>query len=309
MKNTLLYVVGIFFFLPILVFAADNPAHYTNVDSWIQTDKDIYNYGEEIRVHFYNAPGYASDWICIVPSGSWDTEAGDYKYIPEGVHEGVMIFHSPVQGEYEVRAYYNYSAFRYTVSARYHFTIAGDEYGYGYENEYVDVPIIYGEPCYYAPPIAVTFAFDYFTYEIVGGFVDIVFWRGGHRYHHKPWYDHKRRISPDYIRSKYMRHRIHSNEFFRHRERLQRDHHITHPDSYYGLKARPHKPNQQWQEQKDQHPQWGQQPSQQTQQRPRWGQRRSQEVKQRPQHLEERPSRQINKHEPMPEKHKEMNER
>jgi len=309
MKKTLLYVVGIFFFLPILVFAADNPAHHTNVDSWIQTDKDIYNYGEEIRVHFYNAPGYASDWICIVPSGSWDTEAGDYKYIPEGVHEGVMIFQSPVQGEYEVRAYYNYSAFRYTVSARYHFTVAGDEYGYGYENKYVDVPIIYGEPCYYAPPIAVTFAFDYFTYEIVGGFVDIVFWRGGHRHQYKPWYYHGRRISPDYIRSKYMRHRIRNNEFFRHRERLQRDHHITHPDSYYGLKARPHKPNQQWQEQKDQHPQWGQQPSQQTQQRPQWGQRRSQEVKQRPQHLEERPSRQINKHEPMPEKHKEMNER
>ena len=76
---------GIFFLLPILVFAADNPASYTDAGPWIQTDKDIYNYGEEIRVHFYNAPGYASDWICIVPSGSGDTEAGDYKYIPEGL--------------------------------------------------------------------------------------------------------------------------------------------------------------------------------------------------------------------------------
>jgi len=78
-------VFGIFFLLPILVFAADNPASYTDAGPWIQTDKDIYNYGEEIRVHFYNAPGYASDWICIVPSGSGDTEAGDYKYIPEGL--------------------------------------------------------------------------------------------------------------------------------------------------------------------------------------------------------------------------------
>ena len=70
-------------------------------------------------MHFYDAPGYASDWICIVPAGSPDTEAGDYKYIPEGVKQGVLIFKSPRPGQYEARAYYNYNAFRYTVSDRY----------------------------------------------------------------------------------------------------------------------------------------------------------------------------------------------
>jgi hypothetical protein len=329
MKKALWYLVGVFFLLSTLAFAAGNPASYANAGPRIQTDKDIYNYGEEIRVHFYNAPGYSSDWICIVPSGSGDTEAGDYKYIPEGVHEGVMIFQSPAPGEYEVRAYYNYSAFRYMVSARNHFTIAGDEYGYGYENEYVDVPITYGEPMYYAPPVAVTFAFDYFTYEMIGGFVDIVFWRGGHRYHDEPWYDHGSRISPDYIRSRDMHHRIRSDEFFRHRERLQRNNNITHPDSYYGLKARPQKPTQQWQVQKDQRPQWGQQQPQQTQlgpqrgekkskqirqqpqqleQRPQWGQKKAPPVKQRPQ-VEKRPSRQIEKQKPSQENHKEIKER
>ena len=64
----------------------------------------------------------------------------------------------------------------------------GYEDQYGYEDEYVDVPIVYGEPMYYAPPIVVTFAYDYFTYEQYGPYVDIVFWRGGHRYRHEPWH-------------------------------------------------------------------------------------------------------------------------
>ena len=291
MKKTLLYVVGIFFLLPILAFAADYPASNANVGPWIETDKDVYNYGEQIRVHFYNAPGYSSDWICIVPAGSWDTEAGDYKYLPEGVREGVMIFNSPQPGEYEVRAYYNYSAFRYTVSARFHFAVEGEGYVYGsgYENQYVDVPITYGEPCYYTPPIAVTFAFDYFTYEIIGGFVDIVFWRGGHRFHHEPWYDHERRVSHDYMRSRDMRHRLRSDEFFRYRERLQRNNNITHPDSYYGLKARPQRPTQRRFGQTDQRQQWGQQTPQQTQQQPQWGQKPPQQIRKRPQQSERRP--------------------
>jgi len=293
MKKTLSYVIGVLFLLSTLAFAAE-AAPSANSGPWIQTDKDVYNYGEQISVHFYDAPGYASDWICIVPAGSGDTEAGDYKYIPEGLHEGIMIFKPPLPGEYEARAYYYYSPFRYTVSARFHFTVAGDGYGYGdnYENEYVDVPIIYGEPCYYAPPIAVTFAFDYFTYEIVGGYVDIVFWRGGHRFHHRPWYDHGARISPDDIRSRDMHRRIPGREFFSHRERLERDHHITHPDSFYGLKDRPQKPSQQWGGQNDRMPQWDQQPSQRTQPSPRWksrdqrlqwGQQQSQQTQKPPQ--------------------------
>jgi hypothetical protein len=262
----------------------------------IQTDKEIYNYGEEIMVHFYNAPGYARDWLCIVPVGSLDNEAGDYKYIPEGVGQGVLTFKSPRPGQYEARAYYNYSPFQYTVTARYRFTIAGEvsgydnQYGsgYGYDDQYVDVPVTYGEPCYYAPPVAVTFAFDYFTYEMVGGFVDIVFWRGGHRYHNEHWRDHGRRVSDADIRSGQYKRQIRGSEFNRHREKLQQNHNISHPDSYYGMKSRPERQMQQRPQQVEQRPQWGQQP-QQIQQKPVLGQRQSQQVQRQPRRLEQRP--------------------
>ena len=88
----------------------------------IETDKKIYNHGEKIRVHFYNAPGYAGDWICIVPAGSPDTTAGHYQHIHKR-GRGVLIFKSPRPGRYEARAYYSYSPARYTVSARYDFTV------------------------------------------------------------------------------------------------------------------------------------------------------------------------------------------
>ena len=90
--------------------------------SLIETDKNIYNYGEKIRVHFYNAPGYSRDWICIVPAGARHTEAGDYQYIPRR-GRGVLTFRSPRPGRYEARAYYNYSPGGYVVSARYGFTV------------------------------------------------------------------------------------------------------------------------------------------------------------------------------------------
>jgi hypothetical protein len=262
--------------------------------SLIQTDKDIYNYGEAITVHYYNAPGYANDWICIVPAGSPDTEAGDYKYIPEGVNQGVLIFKSPRPGQYEVRAYYNYSAFRYIVSDHHLFTVEGGAYGYnyeyggvngqGYDNEYVDVPIIYGEPYYLAPPIAVSFLFDYFTYEMVDGFVDIVFWRGGHRYHHEHWYDNGRRVPDMDIRSRERHQRVRVSELNQHRDKLWQNHNISYPDSYYGLKSPSNRQMQQ-----SQRPQWGQRTPYQAQQRPQWGQRQSPQVQQRPHQVQQRP--------------------
>jgi hypothetical protein len=88
----------------------------------IATDRNIYNYGEKIRVYYYHAPGYSRDWICIVPEGSLDTEAGDYQYIPKR-GRGVLIFKSPGPGRYEARAYYGYSPAQYVVTARYRFTV------------------------------------------------------------------------------------------------------------------------------------------------------------------------------------------
>jgi hypothetical protein len=88
----------------------------------INTDKDIYYYGEKIRVIYYHAPGYSRDWICIVPAGAPDTDAGDYRYIPRRGH-GVLTFGTKRPGLYEARAYYRYSAGRYVVTARYGFKI------------------------------------------------------------------------------------------------------------------------------------------------------------------------------------------
>ena len=89
----------------------------------VNTDKDIYNPGEMIRVNFSSSPGNAGDWICIVPAGSPDTEAGDYQYMPKGLSQGVLTFGPRSPGKYEVRAYYNYSRNGYVVSARYGFSV------------------------------------------------------------------------------------------------------------------------------------------------------------------------------------------
>jgi hypothetical protein len=91
--------------------------------SIVRTDKGIYNQGEMIRVRFSNAPGYNSDWICIVPAGSPDTEPGDYKYTPRGVGQGSLMFDPRAPGRYEVRAYYNYRRNGYAVSGRYPFSV------------------------------------------------------------------------------------------------------------------------------------------------------------------------------------------
>ncbi len=90
----------------------------------VSTDKKAYNYGETIKVNYSSAPGDDRDWICVVAAGSPDTDAGDYKYMPKGMAQGVLTFESPSPGNYEVRAYYNYDTKGYVVSARYAFSVA-----------------------------------------------------------------------------------------------------------------------------------------------------------------------------------------
>jgi len=65
----------------------------------VNTDKDIYNQGEMIRVNFFESPGDERDWICIVPVGSPDTEAGDYKYMPKGFVSGCPNLRSSLARE------------------------------------------------------------------------------------------------------------------------------------------------------------------------------------------------------------------
>ena len=186
-----------------------------------------------------------------------------------------------------------------------------DEYGSGYGDEYVDVPIAYGEPYYFAPPIVVTYQYDYYTYEMVGGFVNIVFWRGGHRYRHERWNDNGRFVSDADMRSRQRHQRIRGSEFNQYREKLRQNHNISHPDSYYGMKPRPKQQMQQRLQQKEQRPQWGQQPSQmeqkpqleqqppqqpgqrplprQVEERPQWGQRQPQHAGQKPPLVQQQP--------------------
>lgn len=89
----------------------------------VSTDKDTYNHGEKIGVSFSDSPGNNSDWICIVPAGSPDTEAGDYQYMPKGLIQGVLTFDPPTVGKYEARAYFNYRRNGYVVTARHGFSV------------------------------------------------------------------------------------------------------------------------------------------------------------------------------------------
>jgi hypothetical protein len=95
--------------------------------SLITADKDVYNYGDQIKVNFTGAPGVDGDWICIVPAGSTDTEGGDYKYLPVGEKQGTVTFSTPSPGKYEIRVFYNYASKGYVVAARYPFSVAGGE--------------------------------------------------------------------------------------------------------------------------------------------------------------------------------------
>lgn len=119
MKNS--HAISIIIFMSIIVFCS---AVCAGSGRQVKTDKDIYETGETVRVSFSNAPGDNHDWICIVAADARDDDAGDYKYMPDGVSEGDLTFDAPAQGKYEVRAYYNYKRNGYVVSARYSFSVA-----------------------------------------------------------------------------------------------------------------------------------------------------------------------------------------
>lgn len=88
----------------------------------VVTNKNVYKHGEKIRVHYYNAPGYVNDWICVVPDGAPHSQTGNYVYVRKR-GDGVLTFKASKPGKYEVRAYFNYSSGRYVVSAKHDFTV------------------------------------------------------------------------------------------------------------------------------------------------------------------------------------------
>ena len=145
--------------------------------SVVWTDKDIYNQGEIIRVNFTNAPGNYNDWICIVPVGSPDTDGGDWKYIPSGLRQGVLIFDLPSPGQYEVRAYYNYYRNGYVVTGRYAFLVV---------NDFVEATPPPPLP-FDAPPDVIVMPDTNDVYVVPGIDVDLFFWSG---WWWRPWGGH-----------------------------------------------------------------------------------------------------------------------
>ncbi len=145
--------------------------------SVVWTDKDIYNQGEIIRVNFTNAPGNYNDWICIVPVGAPDTDGGDWKYIPSGVRQGVLIFNLPSPGQYEVRAYYNYYRNGYVVTDRYAFLVV---------NEFVEATPPPPLP-FDAPPDVIVMPDTNDVYVVPGIDIDLFFWGG---WWWRPWGGH-----------------------------------------------------------------------------------------------------------------------
>jgi hypothetical protein len=99
---------------------------------------------------------------------------------------------------------------------------------------YIDAPVVFGRPLYDAPPVTVTYSYDYYTYQRVGTYVDIVFWRNGHSYRNEHWYVNGKRVSSVNIRSNPFQSRNNSSEFAGQREKLIQHHNISNPDSNNG---------------------------------------------------------------------------
>jgi len=122
MKSISKKIKQIFPIIVLIIIALCYQTVHADTALIVSTDKDIYNYGETIKVNFSNAPGNWRDWICIVPESSPDNEAGNYKNIPKKSN-GTLTFIAPLPGKYEVRAYYNYDRNGYVVTARSSFSV------------------------------------------------------------------------------------------------------------------------------------------------------------------------------------------
>ena len=151
--------------------------------------------------------------------------------------------------------------------------------GADYDEGYVDAPIVYGQPIYYAPPIIVQYPYDYFTYEIAGSYIDIVFWRNGHHFHNEHWYEHGQRVSAADINSNRIHYRVSATELARHREMLRQQYNIYHSNSYYGSKSISKQQILRHPQQITQRPQLVQRLPQQTKQQSQRGQVKTQQGK------------------------------
>lgn len=77
----------------------------------IRTDREIYSPGEDIKVYFYNGPGYARDWIGLYHNEASNSKSIAWQYVSgsrtpsQGMKTGVIIFKGglPGPGQYDIR--------------------------------------------------------------------------------------------------------------------------------------------------------------------------------------------------------------
>ena len=141
----------------------------------------------------------------------------------------------------------------------------------------VDAPIVYGQPIYYTPPIIVQYPYDYFTYEIVGAYIDIVFWRNGHHFHNEHWYEHGQRVSAADISSNQIHYRISATELAKHREMSRQHYNLSNSGSHYESKSISKQQMLRHPQQITQRPQLVQKLPQQTKKRSQGGQVKTQQ--------------------------------
>jgi hypothetical protein len=88
----------------------------------LKTVRQSYSPTEGIVVEFSGFPGNGTDWITVVPSYFPEGKYAEWFYT-NGKRSGTMTFKALPEGEYEVRAYFNWPAGLYVVKARHTFTV------------------------------------------------------------------------------------------------------------------------------------------------------------------------------------------
>jgi hypothetical protein len=83
----------------------------------LRTNKQEYNPNEEVVVDFSGFPGTKGDWITIVPAYYPVGKYAEWHYT-DGKASGQMTFRGLQEGEYEVRAYFDWPKGLYVVKGR-----------------------------------------------------------------------------------------------------------------------------------------------------------------------------------------------
>ena len=87
----------------------------------VKTTKQIYSPVEPILVDFAGFPGNSGDWITVVPKFTAEGKYAEWFWT-DGKKNGRLTFKALPEGEYEVRAFFNWPAGGFVVRARHTFS-------------------------------------------------------------------------------------------------------------------------------------------------------------------------------------------